>query len=307
VDEITGTRTRGAANNNNNNRHMAAPESTAQRKEREGYPVTVVARPPPDFGKLPVENAIKHAFNVKTGMWKATRVKVKLEAEPFARGGLRKAYHLQDISSNTRTGDSNVTYVAKMSIDPDEDRETYFQDAEMQCFAAEWAKKFNQVSVKQHETCPQLLTRTTQSNAPKKVDFVQAWILELVDRENRDLCAVERFIAGPYRKHNNNFGFVNDDERNTPQAFSHFTYEASGHMILVCDIQGVGDLYTGTEKATISKTEQKNYGFFLIDPQMHTINGNGFGKGNLGVRGFEKFLSTHRCNGKKKNFFFILN
>lgn len=51
-------------------------------------------------------------------------------------------------------------------------------------------------------------------------------------------CAVERFIDGPYRKHNNNYGFVNEDERSTPQAFSHFTYEASQHTALVCDIQG---------------------------------------------------------------------
>eukprot|EP00160_Parvularia_atlantis_P000788 Unigene10631_Nuclearia_a/m.32499 Unigene10631_Nuclearia_a/g.32499 ORF Unigene10631_Nuclearia_a/g.32499 Unigene10631_Nuclearia_a/m.32499 type:complete len:395 (+) Unigene10631_Nuclearia_a:209-1393(+) len=241
VDEITGTRTR-------------LEGGSVVRDPRP--PPTVVARPPPDFGALAAENALKHVFSVKTGKWTATRVKVKIEAEPFARGGLRKAYHLQDLSDRQR--DSAVTYVAKMAIDPDEDRETYFQDAEMQCFAAEWAKKFN------------------QSNPPKKIDFVQAWILELVDRENHDLCAVERFIAGPYRKHNNNFGFVNEDERNTPQAFSHFTYEASGHTILVCDIQGVGDLYT--------------------DPQMHTINGVGFGKGNLGPRGFDKFLSTHRCN-----------
>jgi hypothetical protein len=42
--------------------------------------------------------------------------------------------------------------------------------------------------------------------------------------------------------------------RNTPQAFSHFTYEASSHSLLVCDVQGVGDMYT--------------------DPQVHTMDGN---------------------------------
>jgi len=87
---------------------------------------------------------------------------------------------------------------------------------------------------------------------------------------------VEPYILGEYRKHNNNFGSVSDDERNTPQAFSHFTYEASNHELLAVDIQGVGDLYT--------------------DPQIHTLNGNDFGKGNLGALGFQKFLSSHRCN-----------
>lgn len=42
--------------------------------------------------------------------------------------------------------------------------------------------------------------------------------------------------------------------RYTPQAFSHFTFERSGHELIVVDIQGVGDLYT--------------------DPQIHTMDGN---------------------------------
>ena len=44
-----------------------------------------------------------------------------------------------------------------------------------------------------------------------------------------------------------------EDQRNTPQAFSHFTYEASCQSMLVVDVQGVGDVYT--------------------DPQIHTIDG----------------------------------
>lgn len=71
--------------------------------------------------------------------------------------------------------------------------------------------------------------------------FLRSYICPLSSR-----CAVELYIAGVYRKHNNNYGFVNEDERNTPQAFSHFTYEASGRRVLVCDIQGVADKYTGT-------------------------------------------------------------
>lgn len=46
------------------------------------------------------------------------------------------------------------------------------------------------------------------------------------------------------------------------KAFSHFTFERSGHQLIVVDIQGVGDLYT--------------------DPQIHTSLGTDFGDGNLG-------------------------
>lgn len=88
-----------------------------------------------------------------------------------------------------------------------------------------------------------------------------------------------------------------------PQAFSHFTFERSGHQLIVVDIQGVGDLYT--------------------DPQIHTEKGTDFGDGNLGrnlgrqpcclvprvarcahcsvacvagVRGMALFFHSHLCN-----------
>ena len=35
---------------------------------------------------------------------------------------------------------------------------------------------------------------------------------------------------------------------------------------------------------------------FPLNPQIHTVSGADFGKGNMGVRGMEKFLQTHRCN-----------
>jgi hypothetical protein len=62
----------------------------------------------------------------------------------------------------------------------------------------------------------------------------------------------------------------------TAQCFSHFTYQHSAHQILICDIQGVGGVYT--------------------DPQIHTITGKGFGEGNLGAAGITAFLLRHTCN-----------
>eukprot|EP00026_Physarum_polycephalum_P005424 Phypoly_transcript_05458.p1 GENE.Phypoly_transcript_05458~~Phypoly_transcript_05458.p1 ORF type:complete len:527 (+),score=99.15 Phypoly_transcript_05458:312-1892(+) len=237
IDELTGTRTR-----TRNNSHIMQPP-------------TVVASPPPDWSTIREETALRHVFDTVKNQWSTTVVKVKLDKEPFACGGLRKCYHLHDC---TRPEDN---YVAKLSIDPFEDHDIYFIDVEIQMHSKEFARKFNQY------------------NPPKNVDFVMAWLLELIEREGRPLCGVETFIEGPYRKHNNNFGYVSEDERNTPQAFSHFTYEASNHKILICDIQGVADLYT--------------------DPQMHTIDikkAELMGKGNMGVRGISKFLATHQCN-----------
>jgi hypothetical protein len=107
---------------------------------------------------------------------------------------------------------------------------------------------------------------------------VMASLLTFPDRPSQSLWALEKHISGRYRKHNNNYGYVSDDERSTPQAFSHFSYVASKQKVLICDIQGVADLYT--------------------DPQMHTDESMGVapGKGNLGTKGFQRFLQTHQCN-----------
>lgn len=334
VDELTGTTLKNKDAHNRAKGSVVAfkrvtEDPPAKKREKgveyiqHGFAKAVVPRPPPkDWSTVKAERAIKHSFNLDTGEWSQGEVMVQLEQEPFAKGSCRLAYHMvvlslvpyspansipsqagshslaaplgdsvvsvgsdsaltaeepkkseQTVSATpedkrpssdneavrSKPEDSEtVSYVAKISIDPYEDRDSYFQDVAMQMYTREYARKYNSYKV------------------PKKVDFVKAWILELVERPHRPLCAVERFITGPYRKHNNNFGYVSEDERNTPQAFSHFTYEASQHRILICDIQGVGDLYT--------------------DPQIHSVDGRGFGKGNMGDRGFKKFLSSHRCN-----------
>ncbi|KAA3670860.1 elongation factor 2 kinase, partial [Paragonimus westermani] len=160
-------------------------------------------------------------------------------------------------------------YVAKCYIS-DVDRQVYFDDVRLQMEAKLWGEAFN------------------RQNPPKKVDIFQLSVLELqnagrspesVDRTRGSsvrLYHIERYMEGEYRKYNSNSGFVDEQLRNTPQAFSHFTFERSGHRLLVVDIQGVGDLYT--------------------DPQIHTSDGVGYSDGNLGPKGMALFFHSHRCN-----------
>ena len=35
---------------------------------------------------------------------------------------------------------------------------------------------------------------------PKKVEFIAAYVLELIDRADRPICGVERFVPGEYVK-----------------------------------------------------------------------------------------------------------
>lgn len=91
-------------------------------------------------------------------------------------------------------------------------------------------------------------------------------VIEMIHRRDNPLFAAECLLQGEYKKYNNNTGsLVHSVFRETPQTFSHFTFERSHHRLMVVDVQGVGDMYT--------------------DPQVHTASGEDFGSGNLGIRG----------------------
>jgi len=122
------------------------------------------------------------------------------------------------------------------------------------------------------EICRALGRAYNSFEPPKRVQYIP---LYLIQYRGLDLT-VEPFLKGRFLKHNNNRGFVPPYPRSTPQAFSHFTYHHTKGALCVVDVQGVGDSYT--------------------DPQIHTSTGKGFGLGNLGEAGMERFLDTHRCN-----------
>merc|ERR1712045_520837 len=116
----------------------------------------------------------------------------------------------------------------------------------------------------------------TRKGLKYNVGFVPVSVLHLKTKDGRRLIYnVEPLLKGHYAKHNDNDGHV-ETKQQLPQAFSHYTYEGSNNLLVVVDIQGVGSFYT--------------------DPQIHSFDGEGFGLGNLGREGLEKFLKTHKCN-----------
>ncbi|KAL3216069.1 hypothetical protein MRX96_033244 [Rhipicephalus microplus] len=175
-------------------------------------------------------------------------------------GAMRECFRMKKLSSfaPAQNWAHASNYVAKRYLEP-VDRSTYFDDVRLQMDAKLWAEEFN------------------RHNPPKKVDIFQVSIIEFVERPGSPLYHMEHFIEGSYIKYNSNSGFISSQAtRLTPHAFSHFTFERSGHELLVVDIQGVGDLYT--------------------DPQIHTAHGSEYGDGNLGVRGMALFFRSHTCN-----------
>ncbi|KAH3743434.1 myosin heavy chain kinase [Pelomyxa schiedti] len=184
--------------------------------------------------------------------WKQGALIVTIEAKPFAQGSMRLAYVMRDLANPSKK------YVAKKYRES-VSRESYFVDAKMQTVSGSLAAKYN------------------EKKPPKKVDFLPCYVIELVDQPGEVLYGVEPFVSGAFKKYNNNNGFI-AEERNTPQAFSHFTYEESGRKYMVVDIQGVDDMYT--------------------DPQIHTVGDDlgSLGRGNCGQSGIDKFLHSHQCN-----------
>uniref|UniRef100_A0A673BVD4 Eukaryotic elongation factor 2 kinase n=1 Tax=Sphaeramia orbicularis TaxID=375764 RepID=A0A673BVD4_9TELE len=181
-------------------------------------------------------------------------------SQPFGKGAMRECFRTKKLSnfSHSSNWKSASNYVAKRYMET-VDRDVYFEDVRLQMEAKLWGEEYN------------------RHRPPKQVDIMQMCVVEMINRPGKPLFHLEHYIEGKYIKYNSNSGFVRDDNiRLTPQAFSHFSFERSGHQLIVVDIQGVGDLYT--------------------DPQIHTEKGTDFGDGNLGVRGMALFFHSHLCN-----------
>lgn len=221
----------------------------------------------PDWSKVEVQNALKYVYNPSHEKWETSTQKIQISPHPFAYGSQRMCFYLRDVATDP---ENECKYVAKLISPIIEEREAYFKDVAMQTHAQEFADLFNQCGV------------------VKKVAFLDCWVIEFIDQPvlehyeppGPQLLAVEPLLEGEYRKYNNNMDWIESTlARNTPQAFSHFSYEASGEEILICDVQGVNDIYT--------------------DPQFHTrlgLDDMRFGSGNLGKIGIDGFFNKHECN-----------
>jgi len=244
-------------------------------KQRRTLGEQTIVKEVPRWTSLPLLRAIRWSYNAETQDWQKGFSQIKVAPNPFTNGMLRYCFYMIEISSDSRLRHNmgallvskmqttrEPTHVCKVYIDPYEERDSYFDDAVMQAEAQRFADMYNELDV------------------PKKVGFLKVSVYEILDKPGTDgpiICNVEEYIKGDYIKHNNNWDWCEDlIARNTPQTFSHYTYEASNRKLIVVDMQGVNDLYT--------------------DPQMHTRDKDGFGKGNLGIPGIEQFLKNHRCN-----------
>jgi hypothetical protein len=133
------------------------------------------------------EKAIKHVYNAANEMWDKILINVIVQ-DAFAEGSMRTAHYMRDLSES---GDQK--FVLKLSKDGPHDaqvmrtctqislpststviythefycRQACFEDVRMQMVAKRFADLYN------------------SRGPPKRVDFLAAYVLELIDRPGR--------------------------------------------------------------------------------------------------------------------------
>ena len=214
-----------------------------------------------------VENAQRKVFDAAAGVWKEDElVEVKMGAKAVDKGSIRECFQckVRPKEAETRTeaweSPSKNHFAKRFLPERGIPEEAALDDVQLQMTAKFYGDEFN-------KWLP-----------PKRIDFLYCFVLRMHERPGAPLYFVERFLdKGEFEKHNSNAGYVagvHDEavHRNTPQAFSHFTFEQSGGRLMVVDIQGIDDLYT--------------------DPAIHSYNGV-FGDADLGVKGMALFFHSY--------------
>ncbi|BFU20672.1 elongation factor-2 kinase, putative [Entamoeba histolytica HM-1:IMSS-B] len=197
---------------------------------------------------------------------------------PFARGGIRNAYH--GINKLTKT-----KIVLKDFIEPTFASLTkYLHSLELNCAVEELASEFNQIntSFKRIKFIPTyLFVECDQHLIGKPVLSYE----ELMMVCKKQIYFVEPELNGEFIKFNDNNSWVNSEMYSaTAQAFSHWTYFRTAKRLIVVDLQGV-----------INKEKSE---YILTDPAVHHESQSKyfFSSTNLGQNGIAHFFESHQCN-----------
>ncbi|EAR97191.1 MHCK/EF2 kinase domain protein (macronuclear) [Tetrahymena thermophila SB210] len=192
--------------------------------------------------------------------------KVRISNLVFSEGAMRYAYHAKDLYLNQKM-------VAKQYKKPEKQTkisiEEMKRDIISQIVCKYIVKEFNSK-----------LVEIEQSEA-LILQFIDCYIYETTHPYNASpRYYFEKYIDGTYEKFNNNAGYVSQTDNpysSLAQALSHFSWQISKGYLAIVDLQG-------------------NQEGILTDPQVHCLDQEKFGDGNLGYEGILRFFSTHDCN-----------
>lgn len=255
--------------------------------------------PETDRSQSVVCPSIKYVYDLHTYVWREvdTLIRIVNPSKKLGKGGMRVCYEVEQIDEDG----SALAMVAKMFRPDINDlvEVDYYNEGEAQCMCEAFAENFNRVHVDPSVRKPNIsflqcyVVRISVANIPQEFRGKRSGFFSYrLPTTGEIMFVMEPKLNGQFTKYNSNFGETYHDDKNynyTPsqlakreeicqaaEAFSHFTLSDSGGSMLVCDLQGVND--------------------FLTDPQIHTENGKGFGMGNMGMQGIQKWIDQHKCN-----------
>ena len=184
-----------------------------------------------------------------------------VESTPFSEGNCKSAYKAKVISPR------ECDVVVKKSKEKSTmQRDDWELDIKMAKKAEELAKQFNE-----------------ESRTSRCLHFRQPIPMKVINGPESQFkegsyVLVEAYLVGEFTKWNTNYDYVNEKDKTSLQAFSHFTYKKTNGKLLICDIQGVKD---------------RNQ-YSLTDPAIHSDTQE-YGSTDLGRRGINAFFKNHIC------------
>ncbi|XP_069839530.1 transient receptor potential cation channel subfamily M member 7-like isoform X2 [Dendropsophus ebraccatus] len=138
----------------------------------------------------------------------------------------------------------------------------------------------------QQQRAAQKLLYAFNQMKPKKIAYSPRFleVFLLYCHSVNEWFTVEEYMAGRFRKYNNNTGseiVPSNKLEKTMLAFSHWTYEYTRGEFLVLDLQGVGENLT--DPSVINAGEHRSQDMI-------------FGPANLGDDAIKNFCTKHQCN-----------
>ena len=186
-----------------------------------------------------------------------------VESEPFSEGGCRVAYRARMISP--RECDVVIKIPKhKGKPKPAMQKTDWDMDIKASEKAEEMAKAFNE-----------------ESGTSRPLHFRKPILMKVITGQfkSSSYVLVEAYLEGDYTKWNSNYRYVNEEDRTSLQAFSHFTYMETNGELLICDLQGVKD--------------ENQYS--LTDPSVHSVTQE-YGNTDCGREGMDNFFRQHKCD-----------
>ena len=185
----------------------------------------------------------------------------KCASNPFAEGTECLVYHGYDLTAKKAI----VLKKYKQEGLEFNTLESYLREVEVRTVCSTYATEFNSDKMK-----------------PPGSFRVEVTPVDVVQCAGQEHYLLEMFLGGQMEKFSNNTGVVCSQSPQSLllQAFSHYSWVASGKSLVICDLQGIK---SGATRVT------------LTDPAIHSTTAGTYGHTDHGNGGILRFFRTHVC------------